>query len=707
MDFFAPAARGLETLLATELESFGAEQVRVAASGVAFSGSLPVAYRACLWSRVASRILQPIAEFAAPDEAALYAGVDQVDWSEFFRTGATLAVRASLTRSALQHSHFAALRVKDAVVDQLRAQHGRRPAVDRETPDVPIDLHVRRDHATLSLDLAGRPLNHRGYRIGAGPAPLKETLAAALLLRADWPTICESGGALVDPMCGSATLLIEGAMMASDEAPGLARPDFALTRWPSFDEPLWESLLDEARERERIGRERLAGLALHGADVSGRALHAARQNLVRAGLSDYVTLHKTPIDRLPPLAAGGQGLVASNPPYGQRVRVEDLKALYAALGDRLRLHYAGWRAALLVADDDLSRATGLRADKRYRVYNGTVPCRIVTAEISREDKIAARRPLSGGGIMARNRLQKNLRVRRKRLVKEGIECYRLYDADLPEYAAAVDVYAGYAHVQEYAAPASIPAKTAQRRFTDLCQAVAEVLEIDSERIVTKRRRRQRGRAQYAPSGLDPTELVVAEGGLEFLVDLTSYLDTGLFIDHRNLRGLIREGARNRRFLNLFAYTGTASVYAAAGGAGETVSIDLSNTYCRWAEKNLKLNGFGGDRHRVVTADCMGWLQDGSERFDLIFVDPPTWSNSKSLERDFSVQDDHEALLLAAWSRLAPGGTLWFSTNYRQFDLASKVAALGRCREMTSTTVPFDFDRRPPHRSWRFDKPDSG
>ncbi len=707
MKFFAPCARGLEYLLADELAALGAESTRVALAGVSFVGDLAFAYRACLWSRLASRILMPIAEFEATNEDAVYEAAQAFPWEDHLPKGRTIAVRASVNRSSINHSQFAALRVKDGVVDRCRDRLGWRPNVEPKLPDVLIDLHVAKNAGTLSLDLAGRPLHQRGYRIAAGPAPLKETLAAAVLMRGGWGEILQSGGALVDPMCGSATFLIEGAMMARDQAPQLGTPNFAFQRLAGFQADAWTPLITEARARWADGKARLVSLELHGADMSGRALQASRQNLVRANCYDEVHLHKCGVADLPDVTDVEHGLVVCNPPYGERVQTDDLLDLYRALGDTIRRHFQGWRTALLVADDGLSRATGLRAKKRYQVYNGPIECRVVVADVAAAAEVSERRPLAPEALAVRNRLQKNQKRLRKRLKRHEISCFRLYDRDLPDYAAAVDVYGRHAHVQEYAAPADVPASKASKRFDDLCTAVAEVLDVPEQHVHTKRREKQRGLQQYERRDAEAHQLTVEEGGLEFLVDLQSYLDTGLFIDHRQTRAMIRESSNGKRFLNLFAYTATASVYAAAGGASRTTSIDLSHTYCRWARQNFSLNGIDDtEQHEIIAADVMSWLDNNSLTYDLVFVDPPTWSNSKSTDRDFSVQDDHGDLLQKVWQHVAPGGSLWFSTNFKKFQLDESVTQLGTCEEVTQRTVPFDFDRARPHRCWIVHKPDS-
>src|SRR6187402_3938247 len=288
--FFATCPKGLEYLLKDELIAIGASDVREALAGVAFTGSIETAYRACLWSRMASRILLPLAEFDAADPEQLYAGIQDIDWSEHLAPHGTLAVDANTAMSKLTHSQFIALKTKDAIVDQYRAATGSRPDVDPEEPDLRINVRVRRDRATLSIDLSGLPLHRRNWREEQGEAPLKENLAAAMLVRAQWPRIYAEGGALLDPMCGSGTLLIEGALMAADVAPGLLRHGRALpTRWRGFDLPAWQALVEDARQRETTGRANLRPV-FHGSDLDPHAVRAARENAEVAGVRDALYL---------------------------------------------------------------------------------------------------------------------------------------------------------------------------------------------------------------------------------------------------------------------------------------------------------------------------------------------------------------------------------------------------------------------------------
>jgi 23S rRNA (guanine2445-N2)-methyltransferase / 23S rRNA (guanine2069-N7)-methyltransferase len=704
----------MEYLLRDELAALGA-RAREVLAGVHFEGELKHAYLACLWSRLASRVLLPLAEFDAPDPDALYAGAMAVDWSRHFAPDATLAIDASVSQSAITHSHYATLRVKDAIVDQCREHFGMRPDIAIERPAIRLNLRLHKDRATLSLDLSGEPLHRRGWRRDQGEAPLKENLAAAMLLRARWPEIYSQGGALLDPMCGSGTLLIEGALMAADVAAGLQRQHFGFLAWRGHEEALWQSLCDEAAARAQEGLRNLRA-CFFGSDAAPLMIEVAKKNAQSAGVAGFVQLQRHDVAHMQRPSGYETGLVITNPPYGERMGERDeVPMLYRTLGTRLREDFSGWRAAVLVAQPgdegaEPARALGLRADKRYVLFNGAIACDLLIAGIvAREAIEATRKPLSPGGEMVRNRILKNARNLKKYLAREDVSCYRIYDADLPEYAAAIDVYRGrqanarearaWLHVQEYAAPATVDANAARTRLRDLLRAASEALDVPRERIALKVRRRGKGGSKYGKLDARAEALIVEEGGLRFEVNLTDYLDTGLFLDHRGVRAKLRGLARGRRFLNLFAYTGTASVYAAAGGASETTSVDLSATYLDWASRNLDLNGFGGGRHQLVQADALTFLRAGRDRYDLIYVDPPTFSNSRRAE-DFDVQRDHAALLLACAERLDPGGAIVFSNNARRFRLDASLGEHFAVDDLTRASIPPDFARRPDiHGCW--------
>jgi 23S rRNA (guanine2445-N2)-methyltransferase / 23S rRNA (guanine2069-N7)-methyltransferase len=710
LTLFATCPKGLELLLRDELRALGADDAREALAGVHFSGALDLAYRACLWSRLASRILLRIAEFDAADADALYAGVQGIDWSTHLDIAGTFAVDAVSGASALTHTQYVALRTKDAIVDQFRERSGERPSIDVERPSIRINVRLYRNRATLSLDLSGTPLHRRGWRQGQGEAPLKENLACAMLLRAGWPAVHASGGALLDPMCGAGTLLIEGALMAADVAPGLKREYFGFNGWRQHDAKAWHALLTEAGERAGNGLRNLKP-QFFGYDHDPNVLNEAKRNAQAAGVAGFLHLARQSAEHLKrPADGGGAGLVICNPPYGERLGERAaLGELYRAFGQRLRTEFTGWRAGVIVSDDELGHLLGLRADKRYVLYNGALECRLLTfdlAEVAPRERVV--RPLSEGGQAVANRIGKNRKHLRKRFEREGISCYRIYDADIPEYAAAIDVYtvigrddasphAGQAfpqiwlHVQEYAPPRDIPEHTARDRLRDLVHAAGVALDVPRERIAVKTRYRAKGGSKYGRFEERNEFLVVEEGALKLRVNLFDYLDAGLFLDHRPVRARIRELARDQRFLNLFCYTATASVHAAAGAARSTVSVDLSATYLEWAARNFILNDFTGSSNELVQADVLEWLRHDRGSYDLIFVDPPTFSNSKRAE-DFDVQRDHAELLALCGERLAPDGLIVFSNNSRRFTLDEALLQTFDVRDITPSTIPFDFAR---------------
>jgi len=698
-DFFASCPKGLEYLLVDELKALGGADVREALAGVHFRGELAIGYAACLWSRLASRILMPLAEFAVEDADTLYAGVRSIDWNEHLRVDNTFAVDAVGSAHGITHSQFAALRVKDAIVDQFRDSSGDRPSIDTEQPALRVNLVLRRGKAIVGIDLSGTPLHQRGYRRGKGIAPLKENLAAAMLLRASWPGVYAAGGGLVDQLCGSGTLLIEAALMAADVAPGLRREYFGFFGWRGHDAALWKTLHDAAQARATAGLQSLKAV-FFGFDQDPVVLNEAKHNAQYAQLPGFIHFGRQSLDHLHrPHELTGPGLVIGNPPYGERMgSSESVGALYRLLGTKLKTEFPGWHACVITSDEALGRAIGLSADKKYKLFNGALECVLLLFDIRAADGAVPHppKPLSPGAQMLKNRIEKNHRHLRKRAEREGIDCWRVYDADLPEYASAIDIYrtqAGevYLHVQEYQAPATVEENLARTRLRETVRVAGETLGVPRERIALKTRQRGRGGEKYGRLDQRGEFLEVGEGGLVFWVNLWDYLDTGLFLDHRPLRARVREISRDKRLLNLFSYTGSVSVYAAAGGAGETTSVDLSQTYLDWAASNLERNGFGGERDKLVRADAIEFLQSRSAMYDLIFVDPPTFSNSKRAD-DFDVQRDHVRLLQLCGERLLSGGTIVFSNNFRRFKLDQAALADFVIQDTTATTIPFDFER---------------
>ncbi|MBI5137722.1 MAG: hypothetical protein HZA24_10380 [Nitrospirae bacterium] len=377
LDFFATCAKGVEPLLAAELRALGLDAVRDTRGGATFAGPVAAGYRACLWSRLASRVLLPVARFHCPSPLDLYEGMRSVKWWEHLDTDGTLAVDFSASNSAITHAHFGALKAKDAIVDQFRDRLGRRPSVDTALPDLRVNVYLERDQATVSLDLSGEALHRRGYRVQGGKAPLKENLAAAILHSARWPAMAVDGAQLVDPMCGAGTLLVEGALMAADVAPGLGRERFGFSRWLGHDGQAWGALVAEARERQAAGVAGLAPDRIHGYDRDMRSVNALNENLYHAGLEDKVRVTRRAVEDTEP-QPGPPGLVVVNPPYGERLGADDdLAALYAALGTALKVNFPGWRAAVFTGNPDLAHHLRLAADRKVTLYNGPIVCRLL------------------------------------------------------------------------------------------------------------------------------------------------------------------------------------------------------------------------------------------------------------------------------------------------------------------------------------------
>ncbi len=710
--------KGLEGLLLEEARALGLEEAREQTAAVRGQAELEVAYRLCLWSRLANRVLLVLSRFSMNNAEELYEGVKAVDWRDHLEPAGSLAVEFSGHGSGIDNSHFGALKVKDAIVDRLRTAGGERPSIDKINPDLRVHLRLDRGEAVLSLDLSGHSLHQRGYRLQQGAAPLKENLAAAVLIRAGWPRIAAEGGALADPMCGVGTFLIEAALIAADVAPNLKRERWGFSNWLGHVPAIWKKLHAEAEQRAAAGLAR-PPLWIRGYEADPRLIQPGRNNVERAGLSDWVKIYQGELGSFEPRPDQNQkGLVISNPPYGERLGDEaSLLYLYQNLGERLRQACLGWEAAVFTGAPELGKRMGLRSHKQYSFWNGALACKLLLIKVQTEQFVTGERRtrtedepvaeassqarLSEGGQMFANRLQKNLKQLGKWARREGVECYRLYDADMPEYALAVDLYRDWVHVQEYAAPRSVDPDKAQARLLDALAAIPQALGVAQSRVAIKRRERQTGTKQYQRQAAQGQFMEVSEGGVKLLVNLTDYLDTGLFLDHRPLRLRIQREAAGKRFLNLFCYTATATVHAAKGGARSTTSVDLSKTYLDWARRNLSLNGFS-DKHRLEQGDVMAWLGDDRGEYDLIFIDPPTFSNSKRMEGVFDVQRDHVELLDLAMARLARGGVLYFSNNFRKFQLDESLVARYQVEEISAQTLDPDFARNPKiHRAWRF------
>jgi 23S rRNA (guanine2445-N2)-methyltransferase / 23S rRNA (guanine2069-N7)-methyltransferase len=696
LTWFISCPKGLEALLLDEITALGAAKAKATVAGIHASATLGQAYRWCLWSRLANRVLLVLAdtEAAGPDD--VYAAALAIDWSQHFDCDQSFAINFVGGADWLRHTHFGALRVKDAIVDQFRDRQGRRPDVDANNPDVQIQATLRRGRISIALDFSGDSLHCRGYRLQGAKAPLKENLAAALLMRAGWLELAGRQLPLVDGFCGSGTLVIEAALMAADIAPGLLRDQFGFERWKLHQPQLWRPLQLQAQERRDAGLKR-ALPSLLGMDADARAIEAARSNAKRAGVSHFCMFADCSIEHwdAAALPAAESGLYISNPPHGERLGdVPVLIPLYEQLGRNLKQYLAGWRAAIFTPDAALAQSMRLRSDKRYQFFNGAIECVLWCYWNVPNEHVEAEAVVDEGMEAFSNRLRKNVKQLEKWASLKGITCYRLYDADIPEYAVAIDRYGEWVQITEYAPPKSIDVVKAHRRLQAVYKAVPQVLSIPADYVVIKQRMRQKGSNQYQRQADTQRFVTVNEGVVKVQVNLWDYLDTGLFLDHRPIRLKIGEWARDKHFLNLFCYTAVASLHAAAGGAASTTSVDMSGTYLDWAEQNFVLNRIGGRQHQLVQQDCLKWLEDARDRYDLIFLDPPTFSNSKRMEDTLDIQRDHVWLIENSMRILADDGLLVFSNNLRRFKLDNRVFEKFDVEDYSRKSIDKDFERNP-------------
>ena len=721
----AKTLHGLEKALAAELIALGAEDVAPGNRVVTFSGDQRLLYRANAFCRTAIRFLKPIHTFAAEDEKQLYAGVQEVRWGRFLTPKQSLWIDPLVHSSFCTHSRYAAQLAKDAIVDQLRTASGQRPSVERFEPDLRVGLYLVQNQATIYLDSSGESLHKRGYRKAQGDAPLNEVLAAGILQLTKW----QGETPLIDPMCGSGTLLIEAAMRARNLAPILVGRDYAFAQWPDFDRQQFGEVFDEAKSAARDS----ADAPIVGGDIDPKMVEIARENAKWAGVAGDLEIREVSFECAAP--PGPETTLVTNPPYDARLKVDQTAKLYKRIGDALKQRFAGSTAWLLTGNLEAAKQIGLRTSRRIQLFNGPIECRLLKFDLyagsrregadsdpkensditateettsskkSRSQQVPAK--WQQQSEMFRNRLTRMAKHWGKWARKQGVTCYRLYDKDIPDVPLAIDWYEGRLHIAEYVRPHD-RAEAEHRAWLDfILDSAADALEVPRKQVFVKLRKRQSGKSQYDRQSDRGRRFEVSEGGHTFLVNLTDYLDTGLFLDHRQTRAMVQEEAAGKTFLNLFGYTGAFSVYAAAGGAVSTTTVDLSNTYLDWAKDNMQLNGFTQPQHRFVRDYVSSFVrrraEAGESPIDLAVVDPPTFSNSKRLDEVWDVQKEYAPLLNMLLLQMASEGVVYFSTNQRRFKFDEQEIVGAQVREISRQTVPPDFRNRRIHRCWKLRK----
>lgn len=722
-EFFARCASGFEALLAEELKHLKIKRVRPLKGGVAFFGSIEQAYRVCLWSRVASRILMVLSRIEARDAEMLYQGVQSITWAQHVKPESTMAIHAHGVNNNLRNSQFTAMKTKDAICDQLRAARGKRPDVQSFRPNLLIDVALRGERATISLDFSGEPLHRRAYRKEGvqSAAPLKENLAAALVLESGWQKFVREKRCFFDPLCGSGTLAIEAALIAADAAPGIFRDYWGFAGWVQHDCATWDTLVEEADERFAQGLQDMPLIMASDHDKS--CIELAQENAKRAGVKDYIRFAVADVSEMGDLVKSldKPGLLLTNPPYGERLgSQQELASLYAAFSKGLDSLLDGWRVAVITPDESIDAVLGYTPESIKPFYNGRIETDLRIYMVNKASRVFVEvfDPATGQTSMISvreensshfaARFKKVAKERRKWARKNDISCYRLYDADLPDYSVAIDLYQGsgisegeeYLVIAEYRAPSTIDEDRAQRRFSDVVTLAPVILGISSDHTFSKVRHKEKGGRQYGKASKPAYIVQAQESGYLFELDFESYLDTGLFLDHRLTREMVGRMATGKRFLNLFAYTGSATVHAAGSGAKETTTVDLSQTYLAWAKRNMALNGFVGENHTYFKGDTLSWLKLQIKKgitYEVIFVDPPTFSNSKTMgKKTWSVDRDHVELLTNVVKVLAPEGVAVFSCNLRNFKMNfDALEARGiDVTDITADTIPEDFKRNP-------------
>ena len=711
MIFFATSAANQGDLIAEEARKAGAERVRVTPSGVDFEGSLETGYRFCFETRISSRLLMGL--FVDDDiisDKELEEATAMLPWEEYIDPTKTLKVTCTTQNCRyITNSHYGALKVKDGIVERIREKfNGERPYIEIHEPDLTVHVHIEDTTVKWYVDFSGENLSMRGYRGEQTEALLKEHLAAALIGRSEWRKSVNDGNPLpfYDPFCGSGTIAVEAALMATDTAPGLLRKKpYPFESLPNFDKEAFDRVVEEAEERRRRAIDE-RDISIFASDISRTAVEISKAAALKAGVYDFISFSVQDFTKLekPPVS---KGCIVTDPPYGERMTVRDIDLLYENTGKVLQNVFKGWDATILTGNSELLSNIDMKPDRTNPLFNGGIMCQAAHYHIFTDEEREAMmqkalekkkqrqaEPLTPGAEMAYNRLMKNLKEITPLMKEQGVECYRIYDADMPEYSASIDIYMGkWVVVSEYAAPDTIDPEDAKRRLGELVRATEKATGIDEDFIYVKERSRQKGKGQYTRLAANNKMMVARENGVRFLVNFTDYLDTGIFLDHRPVRMMIQEMAKDKRFLNLFCYTGTATLNAIKGGALSTVSVDASSTYLAWMEENLKLNGYSTVFGNLLyKSDVIDWLWDTYDKFDLIFCDPPTFSNSKDRRGSFDVQRDHVKLIDAAAMHLSPGGTLIFSNNYRKFKLDPEVMEKYVVEDITEKTIGDDFKR---------------
>jgi 23S rRNA (guanine2445-N2)-methyltransferase / 23S rRNA (guanine2069-N7)-methyltransferase len=718
LKLIAACAFGLEAILKRELIALGYPDVHVIQPGrVRFTGEFADICKTNLWLRTGDRVMIEILRFVADDFDALFETVKSFDWSQYLPPDAAFPVDAKTRKSKLTSLPAIQRTVKKAIVESLKAYHSTE-ALPETGPLFRIEVTLLEDSAAVAIDTTGPSLHKRGYRKLSASAPLKESLAAALIDLSVW----NPERLLVDPFCGSGTIPIEAALIGLNLAPGLNR-EFSSSTWPRIPDSLWQQARDEARSSAALDRE----LSIIGTDLDPKAIELARFHSKQAGVESQIHFQQKRFQDL--RNKRPFGCIVTNPPYGERLANQDaVRAIYESIPAVMQ-RLPTWSLFLITNFPNFEKTIGKKAERRRKLYNGRIECtyyqflgpRPPRKNLQHGDK---RLPIDSSpedsqpvfqGIQAKdleqaelfkNRLSKRARHLR-RWPRRGITCFRLYEKDIPEIPLVVDRYGDFIHITEYERPHDRDLGRHAAWLEQMVKTAAATLDVPIQHVLLKQRPKNRQRSQYEKINTTGKRIKVQENGLTFLVNLSDYVDTGLFLDHRNTREMVRKEAAGKDFLNLFAYTGSFSVYAAAGKAASTTTVDLSKNYLEWAKANMAANDLVGSQHQFIASDVMAFLRTAAvelnECFDLAVVDPPTYSNSKRTEADWDIQKLHVEMFRLIHDVMRPNGVVYFSTNFRKFKLQTDLIQGFEIRDISKQTVPEDFRNKRIHQCFRMCK----
>lgn len=656
---FASTNFGCEKLLEKELLSLGGENLKIIKGGIYYEGEDSILYNTLMWSRISSRIFLCISKFVIKNSDDLYKNTYNINWTKILFLEKTFLVKFKGTNNIIQNSLFGSLKIKNAIVDKFYQKYSARPNVNLLTPDVRITAYLFHNSVHIMLDLSGESLNKRGYRKFFDIAPIKENLSSAIILSSGW----KKNTPLIDPMCGSGTLLIEAAMISSDRAPGLTRKKWGFQSWKRHNENIWNKILKKAKERFEIGIKTCVKNYFIGYDFNPNVIKKAKKNAINANLENIVNFVQCDLNSLKnPYQSKEIGILISNLSYRERYKTENnLIALYIELGIVLKKHFKNWKLSVFSSSRFLLTFLQIESYEELFFKNGLLDCLLKNCEIFPNE-------LNDKSEEYQNRLRKNFKQLKKWKDLKEIECFRVYDSDLPNYKIIVDVYKKWLVIQEYQAPKSINYKEAHIRLCSAIYHSKEILSIPTNNIVIKFRKKQKNKAQYQKLFNRNSFFIIKEYHVKLIVNLIDYLDTGLFSEHRLVRKLLGKMSIGKDFLNLFSYTGAATVYAGLGKAKSTTTIDISNTYIRWSMRNMSINNLINSKNIFIQEDCLKWIVLTNKKFDLIFINPPTFSNSKKMKKTFELKRDYIKLMINLKRILRKNGDIIFSSSTHNFEI---------------------------------------